>query len=140
METRPVRPRAVTIIVIINSFGAILTAAFWLLIFSRLFAPGHPPAQLDKSALAATFGFMLGDLTWALLLLTVSAIGLWRMKFWGWLAGQLVNILWLYSMTVIWARDLYSGIVSPGAIHFTPFVPLAVWAGYALWTTRGRFK
>ena len=50
----------------------------------------------------------------------------------------MVNVLWIYSMTVIWMRDAFTGI-SPGAMLFTPFVLVAVWATYYLWRSREMF-
>lgn len=83
---------------------------------------------------------MVGDLTWAAAFLIISLAGLYHMKSWGWLAGQMVNLLWLYSMTVIWCRDLHSGSISPGAVLFLPFVPFSVWAAIYLWNRRASFR
>ena len=133
------RPRAVAAIAIVNAAGASVTLVFWGLVFVRVFAAGTAPPQLDAGSLSATFGFMIGDLTWAFALQAVAAVGLWRMRAWGWLSAQLVNILWLYSMTVIWSRDAYGGRISPGAVLFLPFVPFAAWALVYLWSRRERF-
>ena len=133
------RPRGVAAIAIVNAAGASVTLVFWGLVFVRVFAAGIPPPGLDAGSLSATFGFMIGDLTWAVALQALAAVGLWRMRAWGWLSAQLVNILWLYSMTVIWSRDAYGGRISPGAVLFLPFVPFAAWALVCLWSRRERF-
>ena len=139
MKDATTRQRGITVIAVVNGFGAILTVAFWALVFVRVFAADDLPAQLDTGSLATTFGFMIGDLTWALILLILSVVGLWRMRAWGWLIAQMVNILWLYSMTVIWCRDTHGGIISPGAILFLPFVPFSLWALRYLWNVREDF-
>ncbi|MBD3178484.1 MAG: hypothetical protein GF417_02210 [Candidatus Latescibacteria bacterium] len=133
------RPKSVTVIAIVNSFGALLTVVFWGMVLVRIFAPESPPPGLDRASLSTTFGFMVSDLAWATALLAVSAIGLVMLRAWGWLAAQMVNILWLYSMTVIWCRDLYSSSISPGAVIFMPFVPFSAWAVIALWKQRQVF-
>ncbi|MBN2364846.1 MAG: hypothetical protein JXL67_01670 [Calditrichaeota bacterium] len=133
------RSKTITVIAVVNAVGAILTAVFWSLVFFRIFAAEHLPPELDAGSVSTTFGFMVADLLWALLLLVVSVIGLWQLRPWGWLAAQMINILWIYSMTVIWCRDIDGGHVSPGAILFLPFVPFAVWAIFALWRKREDF-
>ena len=134
------RPRGITVIAVVDAFAAMLTIAFWVLVYARLFAPGAAsPGEMDAGSVSATFGFMVGDLVWAALTLVVGAVGLWRMRAWGWLAAQMVNILWLYSMTVIWCRDARLGLVSPGAVLFSPFVLFSVWAILYLWRARSLF-
>jgi hypothetical protein len=124
----------------VNALGAILTPVFWGLVFLRLFAVDTLPAGLDAGSLSSTFGFMIGDLVWAEAALIVSIVGLLRMRPWGWLAAQIVNALWLYSMTVIWCRDIHGGEISPGALLFLPFVPFSIWALFHLWRVRSAFK
>ncbi len=51
----------------------------------------------------------------------------------------MVNILWLYSMTVVWCRDLYTARISPGDVLFLPFVPFSAWAVFYLWNCRRAF-
>jgi hypothetical protein len=68
----------------------------------------------------------------------VSVPGLLRLHH-GWLSAQMVNLLWLYSMTAIWVRDLYGGQVSPGAVLFSAFPAFSVWAAWYLWRHRERF-
>lgn len=133
------RPPAIKVIAAVNAAGAILTPAFWGLVFLRLFAAGTPPGGFDAGSLSSTFGFMVGDLVWAEAALIASVVGLLRMRMWGWLSAQIVNALWLYSMTVIWCRDIHGGGISPGALLFLPFVPFSVWALFHLWRVRGDF-
>jgi hypothetical protein len=80
MEQRPGRPRGVAVVAAVNAAGVRLTLAFWALVFVRIFAAGAPPSHLDAGSISATFGFMVGDLTWAVALQAAGAIGLWRMR------------------------------------------------------------
>ena len=125
MNNKSNRPIGIIVIVIINLFAAILTITFWSLILKLLFLTNQN--TIDKLSLGSTLGFLIADLIWAILLL-LSAFGLWKLKFWGWVAAQMVNILWIYSMTVIWVRDLYSNMISPGTFIFSPFIVFSFWA------------
>jgi len=133
-------PLGVRVIAVINLVAAVITVTFWALVYARLFAPGPPADPVLRASSAATLGFLIGDIIWAVPLLALSVAGLWRLRPWGWLVAQMVNILWAYSMTVIWVRDVYAGQVSPGAILFTPFALFAVWATARLWKVRDRFR
>ncbi len=133
------RPAGITAIAIINAVAAILTLAFWLLVYVRLFLGGTFADAAARASAAATAGYLAGDVVWALPLLVFSVVGLLRLRDWGWLLAQMANILWLYSMTAVWVRDLFTGTVSPGAILFLPFVPVAVWATFYLWRQRFAF-
>jgi hypothetical protein len=132
------RPRGITFLIVINSIAAVITLLFWCLVYLRLFTRPIADPSLAISA-SATLGFLVGDLVWAVPLLIASVIGLRRQSLAGWLFSQLVNILWLYSMTVIWVRDLYSNAISPGAWLFTPFAIAAAWAIFYLWRKRQLF-
>lgn len=133
------KPRSIVVIAVVNAVGAILTVAFWGLVLFRVFMPDVPPPGLDSGSVSTTFGFLVADLSWATVLLVLSVIGLIRLRAWGWLLAQMVNILWLYSMTVIWCRDIHANQISPGALVFLPFVPFSVWATLALWKYRQAF-
>ncbi len=133
------RSRPIIVIAVVNALGALLTVAFWGVVWFRVFMPDTPPPGLDSGSISTTFGFLVADLSWATILLVLSVIGLLRLRAWGWILAQLVNILWLYSMTVIWCRDLYAGQASPGAFVFLPFVPFSAWAFVALWKVREQF-
>jgi hypothetical protein len=80
---------------------------------------------------------MIGDIAFSAPLLLLGTIGLWKPHAWGWTAAQMVNILWIYSMTII-MRDDYTSF-SPGGLLFTPFVPAAVWSMIYLWKQRRLF-
>lgn len=126
-------------IAVVNAVAAALTLAFWTFGYMKVFAGRTIADPAERAAAAATLGFLVGDLAWAFPLLALSVPGLWRRRAWGWALAQMVNVLWAYSMTAIWVRDLYSGQVSPGALLFTPFVPFAAWAAAYLWRVRDRF-
>ncbi|MCU7496480.1 MAG: hypothetical protein HF314_15340 [Ignavibacteria bacterium] len=133
------RPRGVTVIIYVNIIEAIITLVFWILVLKRLFASGYLPEGMDRSSAASTFGFMVADLLWALPILVLSIPGLLKMRFRGWTFAQLANILWLYSLTSGWMRDMYLGNVAPGNVLFLPFALFSLWAVYYLWKQRGRF-
>ena len=140
MNSATGRSPGVMIIAVVNLVAAALTLAFWILVYVKLFSGAKADASIAPAALSATFGFLVGDLVWAVPLLIISAAGLLKRKAWGLLTAQMVNILWLYSMTAIWVRDLHAGMVSPGAVLFTPFALFAVWAIGFLWKRRGLFS
>jgi hypothetical protein len=139
-QIRSQRSTSLSIIAIINGLGLLITILFWgMVYFKRLVqAPGDLTDVAERANAATTYGFMIGDIIWSAPLLLLAAIGLWRQRFWGWTAAQMVNILWVYSMTLVWTRDSYSTI-SPGAMIFLPFTVAAVWATYYLWKHRELF-
>lgn len=124
-----------------NALGLILTVLFWAAVLMKRLVPlpGGITGLSERANAATTYGFMAGDILWSVPLLALAALGLRRRKFWGWTAAQMANILWIYSMTVIWIRDGYSS-VSPGAVLFTPFALLALWSLGYLWKHRGLFR
>ena len=80
-------PLGVRVIAVINLVAAVITVAFWALVYARLFAPGPPADPVLRASSAATLGFLIGDLIWAVPLLALSVAGLWRLRPWGWLVG-----------------------------------------------------
>jgi hypothetical protein len=130
----------VRVIASINGLGFLVTLVFWALVFFKKLVP--PPGDLvnlsERANAATTRGFMIGDIVWSAPLLLMAALGLWRLRSWGWTAAQMVNALWCFSMTVVWVRDGYT-VVSPGGVIFFPFVPVAIWATYYLWKRRSLF-
>jgi hypothetical protein len=134
-------PNGVKVIAIVYGIAAVITGLFWILgLFSdRLPNPTDVSTFAEKAAAATTKGFLIADLIFALPLLVLSAIGLWHKKAWGWVITFMVNILWCYSLTVVFIRDIYS-TVSPGLILFSPFVPFAIWSSIYLWQKRQVFK
>ncbi len=134
------RPQAVAFLAIINGLAFVLTLVFWLLILLKKLVPSPNDLTIlsERANAATTYGFAIGDLIWSTLLLFLSCVGLWRVRFWGWTAAQMTNALWIYSMTVVWIRDYYT-TPSPGGILFTPFALIAFWATYYLWKRRELF-
>jgi hypothetical protein len=132
------RPTGIAVVAVVNAVAAALTLAFWALVYVRIFAASASVA-LERSAAASTLGFLVGDIVWAVPLLIVSVPGLLNLRVYGWLSAQMVNILWMYSMTAIWVRDLYGGQLSPGAILFSVFPAFSLWAAWYLWRHRDRF-
>lgn len=94
---------------------------------------------MPRAQAATTRGFLIADVIWALPLLVLATLGIWHPRPWGWTAAQMVNILWLYSVTVVLIRDLYTGMLSPGTVCFLPFALFSLWAAVHLWRHRGLF-
>jgi hypothetical protein len=134
------RPLGVTVLAIVNYVACALTLAFWALVyFGRLVpTPGSFAAPAERANAAVTYGFMIGDVLYSVPLLLLAGAGLWRLRSWGWLAAQMANALWVYSMTVILLRDVYS-TWSPGGLLFVPFALVATWATPYLWSRRRSF-
>lgn len=136
----PPRPTGVTVNAIINGVAFLLTLLFWgTVAFSKLVPyPSDVSGIPERANAATTWGFLIGDLAFSAPLLLLGTIGLLRPRPWGWTAAQMVNILWLYSMTIVLLRDAYTSI-SPGGLLFAPFVPAAVWSMFYLWRQRKLF-
>jgi hypothetical protein len=134
------RPSGVTVIAVVNALAMAVTVLFWglVLILRLVPPPGGLPDIAARANAATTYGFLFGDLLWSTPLLALAAVGVWRLRPWGWTAAQMANVLWVYSMTVIWVRDGYT-TPSPGGLLFLPFTVFAFWATYYLWRTRHLF-
>ncbi len=137
MDTK--RPSGVTVIIIVNIIASVITIIFWYLVSRRLFGSNGNQIQLDKFSAGSTFGFMIADIIFAVPVLIISIPGLRKMRFYGWTAAQMANILWLYSLTAVLIRDLYSSMVSPGSLLFLPFALFSVWGIIYLWKKREIF-
>ncbi len=136
---KSVRPFGVSLIAIINALAALLTVLFWVLGFIRLPNPATLAAGPDRMNAAATYGFGIADFIWSLPLLLIAAVGLWKLRTGGWLAAQMANALWWYSLTVLVVRDLYMHTISPGNVIFLPFTFFSFWAAVYLWRKRRLF-
>jgi hypothetical protein len=136
----PKRPTGIGFLAIVNFAALFITVAFWALVyFKRLVPmPGELVSLTERANAAVTFGFMIGDMLYSVPLLLLAGIGLRRLRSWGWLAAQMANILWIYSMTVIFLRDAYT-TWSPGGLLFIPFAIVAIWAIPYLWIHRRSF-
>jgi hypothetical protein len=134
------RARGVTFFAIANAVSFVLTLLFWGAVFFRKLIPfpGDLVSLAERGNAAVTYGFMLGDVLYSAPLLLFGCIGLWRLRSWGWLATQMANALWIYSMTVILFRDAYT-TMSPGGVIFIPFTLIAIWAIPYLWRRRSDF-
>lgn len=134
------RSRGLTFLSVVNGIALVITLLFWgTVFFARLVPlPGDLTSLADRANSAVTYGFMAGDVLYSVPLLLMACIGIWRLRSWGWLAGQMANILWVYSMTVILLRDAYTTF-SPGGVLFIPFTIAAIWAIPYLWVRRNDF-
>ncbi len=134
------RSGGLTVVSLANAVALVITILFWGFVYINRLVPmaGDLTAAAERANSAVTFGFMIGDVIYSAPLLLLAWIGVWRLKSWGWMAAQMANALWLYSMTVILIRDAYTSL-SPGGLVFIPFVLLAVWAIPYLWLRRRDF-
>lgn len=134
------RTGGLTFLSIVNGIAFVITILFWGLVFFRHLVPS--PWELsslaDRANSAVTYGFMMGDVLYSAPLLLMACLGLWRLTSWGWLAAQMANALWIYSMTVILFRDVFT-ILSPGGLLFIPFTLIAMWGIPYLWVRRRDF-
>jgi hypothetical protein len=134
------RPFPIKLIAIINGIGFVVTLVFRAFVFFKSLAPlpDNLTVAAERANAATTYGFMIGDMLWSVPLLLIGSISLWRLQPLGWTAAQMVNILWVYSMTVVWTRDVYTSF-SPGGMLFIPFTLAAPWATVYLWKYRDLF-
>jgi hypothetical protein len=127
-------------IISVNCIAAVVTLIFWVLVIFRLFMKSGNELSIDTASKASTLGFLVADLIWAVPILILSIPGLLRLNSWGWIATQMANILWVYSLTASWTRDIYIGIINPGNILFLPFAIFSIWSVYYLWINKGKFN
>ena len=132
-------PVIVKFIVTVNVLAFLISFLFWLIIYIKLFSGNSSLAGTDRMLASSTFGFMIADIIWALPLLAVSIYGLKNMTFYGWASAQGANVLWFYSMTSLWSRDIYGGMINPGNYIFLPFFIFSFFSAYYLWKNRGIF-
>ncbi len=139
-EHQPMRTVGFTFLSIVNAVGLCITVAFWAVIFFRhaIPYPNELVSLPERANAAVTYGFMIGDILYSCPLLMLASLGIWRLTSWGWMAAQMVNALWVYSMTVILLRDAFTKL-SPGGLLFIPFALVAVWATPYLWLRRRDF-
>jgi hypothetical protein len=102
-KTQSKRPTSLTIIAIVNGIAFVITILFWGTVYFKNLVPLPDSLTIaaERANAAVTYGFLIGDVLWSAPLLFLATIGLWRRQFWGWTAAQMVNALWVYSMTVI---------------------------------------
>jgi hypothetical protein len=134
------RPAGLTFLSVVNAVAAVITVLFWGMVWLRRLVPfpGGLESAADRANSAVTYGFMIGDILYSVPLLLLAWLGIRRLKAWGWMAAQMANALWVYSLTVILFRDAYTAL-SPGGLLFTPFALAAVWAIPYLWKHRKDF-
>ena len=137
---RTQRTPALTFLSVVNGVGFALTLLFWAAVFIQHAVPypGELTTTPERANSAVTYGFMIADVIYSLPLLILATIGIWRLSVWGWLSGQMVNILWIYSLTVILTRDVNTTF-SPGGLLFLPFALVSMWAIPYLWVKRAYF-
>jgi len=134
-------PGGVIFLSIVSAVALVATLLFWGVVFVERAVPlpGGLTGVAERGNSAVTYGFMIGDVLYSAPLLLAAALGLWRLRSWGWMAAQMVNALWVYSMTLVLFRDAYTAM-SPGGLLFTPFAAVAIWAMPYLWVRRRLFR
>jgi hypothetical protein len=133
------RTFGIKLIAVVNGIAAVLHLIFWIVAFIRLSSFSPQNVVAEKLNLATTYGFGIADIIWSVPLLAIGSIGLWKLKQVGWLAANLANVLYWYSLTVVLTRDLSSSSIAPGTILFFPFALFSFWVAYYLWKVRSTF-
>ena len=121
----------------VNLVAAVVHVLFW--VAALVYLGGTRPDGPVSSALATTIGIGVADLVCSVPLLLAGSMPLIRRKPIGWLAAQMANGLYVYSMTFILVRDGLVGVIQPGTLIFLPFTLFAVFAFGVLWKERSRF-
>lgn len=135
-----VRPKLVTLIVIVNIIGWLTTEGVWIYFHLSGQIPHIDVANSywEAAYIGLVNGFTTADAIWSNLSLLLSIIGLWHMKAWGWTAAIMANTIWLYSMTFTLVRDLYIGLTA-GTAFFLFFAAFAIFSTIYLWKVRDLF-
>lgn len=133
-------PNGIKTIVSVNCIAAVITLIFWTLILFKVFLGSGNEITMDTVSKASTLGFLIADLIWAVPMLIISIPGLLKLSSWGWTTAQMTNTLWLYSLTSLWVRDIYIGLITPGDYLFLPFAIFSIWSAYYLWSNRNLFS
>lgn len=137
--TKSVLTPGIKTIIVVNLIATVVTVLFWGLILIKIFDAHSSSIVMDNVSKGSTLGFLVADCIWAVPLLIISVFGLKKRSALGWLAAQLANILWFYSMTSLWVRDSYLGMINPGDYLFLPFTIFSLWSIYYLWINRSEF-
>lgn len=134
------RPAAVVAIVVVAAVGWVTTVSPWVWVHlsDQLPAPSVGASYWERSFLGLVRGLATVDAIWSNLFLAAGAIGLCRMRAWGWTAMLMGNAIWLYTATFTVMRDLYVG-VTDATLFFLPFTLFALGSSVYLWRRRGRF-
>ena len=126
----------IRVISVINGIAAVLHLLFWIFALIKLPELSKTGSIEAKVNLATVYGFGIADLVFSVPFLIIGSVALWKMKIQGWLSANIANVLYWYSFTVIFSRDLSSGSFAPGTLIFLPFALFSVWAAYYLWKAR----
>jgi hypothetical protein len=130
------KPFGIKLIAVVNGVAAIVHLLFWTSPLTKLTLLIPSIQASVNNDISIIYGLGLADLIWSVPLLTIGSIGLWKMKPIGWLAAQLVNVLYWYSHTLIFTSAIVSGVYTFGIFVFVPFGIFSFWAAFYLWKTR----
>lgn len=139
----PEKPRIIWVLISLNIFAAVAVVLYWIAFFAAPEAIHTRPG--DPIYLAFELAFPLAD-GWVVGAATLGAVGLWRMKDWGFLftllAGSAVIFLGLMDLLF----DLEQGIFTPltgEALTELAIVVLSLTLGafsiVAMWRQRNLF-
>jgi hypothetical protein len=85
------------------------------------------------------FGYLAGDL-FAMPLLLVSIIGLYRMKFWGYVATQIEMGAWIYTSVASLVAAVLKGFDDIFALMWSPiYLLVAMYVVFYTWKMRDQF-
>jgi len=123
------------------------TILFWiitLIYIGHLFFGGRIPtmsgaSELERSYIAMFYwGLNITDLVWFQLLSLAAVIGLPRLTSWGWTAGIMLSVIWIYTTTFFIIGDFIVG-AGVGQIAFWFFFLYGTLSLGYLWNMRRMF-
>jgi hypothetical protein len=143
MSKTPVRPRIISALIGLNIFAAVATTLYWIAFFTVPEAIQARPG--DPVYLAFERAFPLAD-AWLVVAAILGAIGLWKMRDWGFLFSLLAGSAAIFLGLMDLLFDLENGIFVPltgEALTELAIVVLLLVLGpfsiLATWRQRGLF-
>ena len=146
MNEATTRPRIISIIIGLNVFAVVATVLYWVAFFTVPQAIQTRPG--DPVYLAFELSFPLAD-AWFALAAALGAIGLWRMRDWGFLFTLLGGSAAIFLGLMDLLFDLRNGIFTPFTgealvellivvllLSLGPFVIVAMWGQRHLFVKR----
>jgi len=115
------RPRIISVLIGLNVFAAVATVLYWIAFFTMPEAIQTRPG--DPVYLAFELAFPLAD-SWLVVAATLGAIGLWKMRDWGFLFTLLAGSAAIFLGLMDLLFDLENGIFVP--LTFEALTELAI--------------
>lgn len=139
LQSHAIADYGIKLIATVNGIAALLHFVIWIIILLRLPRPWAVDAEAERLDLVVTYGLGVADLLWSVPLLSVGCFWLYTGSAIGWLAAQMVNVLYWYSFTFILVRELSARSIRPGTVLLSPFALFSFWAAWHLWQVRAMF-